>query len=154
MDSDQTLALDNQICFALYAANRAVNALYRPLLEDLKLTYPQYLVMLVLWERESAGSVTHVSDLGQRLRLDSGTLTPLLKRLAERGLLSRNRDPEDERSVVVALTPAGHALRKQACTVPDRLLCKIDLAPERLMALREELRSVLAAIEHPGATTG
>lgn len=153
MDSDQALALDNQICFALYAANRAVTALYRPLLKELALTYPQYLVMLVLWEREYEGRVTHVSDLGRRLRLDSGTLTPLLKRLSERGLLHRERDPEDERSVVVALTPEGQGLRKRAANVPGRLLCSIDLPPERLTAIRDELKSVLETIEHQVATS-
>lgn len=145
--TDSPLALDNQLCFALYAANRAVVARYRPLLAKLDLTYPQYLVMLVLWEHWQQGRETRVTDLGQRLRLDSGTLTPLLKRLAERGLVTRTRHAQDERVVLVSLTAAGEALRQTAEAIPAKLLCGIDLAPERLLALREELRAVLQAID-------
>ncbi len=145
--TDSPLALDNQLCFALYAANRAVVARYRPLLAELDLTYPQYLVMLVLWEHWQQGRETRVTDLGQRLRLDSGTLTPLLKRLAERGLVTRTRQAQDERVVLVSLTAAGEALRQTAEAIPAKLLCGIDLAPERLLALREELRAVLQAID-------
>lgn len=141
------LDLDNQICFALYAANRAVTARYRPLLADLGLTYPQYLVMLVLWEQARSGRLTRVSDLGARLRLDSGTLTPLLKRLADRGLVIRQRSQGDERVVTIALTDAGRELREQAGQVPGRLLCGIDVEPDRLVALRDELRQVLSALE-------
>ncbi|PHQ27539.1 MarR family transcriptional regulator [Marinobacter guineae] len=141
------LDLDNQICFALYAANRAVTARYRPLLADLGLTYPQYLVMLVLWEQARSGRLTRVSDLGARLRLDSGTLTPLLKRLADRGLVIRQRSQGDERVVTIALTDAGRELREQAGQIPGRLLCGIDVEPDRLVALRDELRQVLSALE-------
>lgn len=146
-ESDDALALDNQVCFALYAANRAVTARYRPLLADLDLTYPQYLVMLVLWEQEKKGAQTRVSDLGRRLRLDSGTLTPLLKRLAERDLLRRERSQQDERVVTLALTDAGRALQARAQAVPGQLLCGVALEPERLQALRQELRAVLRALE-------
>ncbi|AXS85167.1 MarR family transcriptional regulator [Marinobacter sp. Arc7-DN-1] len=142
------LSVDNQICFALYVANRAVTARYRPLLVDLGLTYPQYLVMLVLWEQARNGWLTRVSDLGARLRLDSGTLTPLLKRLADRGLVIRQRNLDDERVVTVALTKAGHDLREQAGQIPGRLLCGIDVEPGRLVALRDELRQVLSVLEH------
>ncbi|KMQ74737.1 MarR family winged helix-turn-helix transcriptional regulator [Marinobacter subterrani] len=141
------LDLDNQVCFALYAANRAVTARYRPLLKDLGLTYPQYLVMLVLWEQARLGRLTRVSDLAARLRLDSGTLTPLLKRLAERGLVSRARNQHDERVVTVSLTESGRGLQDQAEQIPGRLLCGIDVAPERLLALRNELRQVLTVLE-------
>ncbi|MBQ0748335.1 MAG: MarR family transcriptional regulator [Marinobacter sp.] len=141
------LALDNQICFSLYAANRAITARYRPLLAELELTYPQYLVMLVLWERAGAGQATRVSDLGARLRLDSGTLTPLLKRLALRGLVRRDRSVEDERVVTLSLTPQGEELRELAALIPQKLLCGLDVAPERLLALRNELNSVLRVIE-------
>ncbi|MCK2147893.1 MarR family winged helix-turn-helix transcriptional regulator [Marinobacter alexandrii] len=144
---DDTLSLDNQVCFALYAANRAVTARYRPLLADLDLTYPQYLVMLVLWEEGRSGAHTRVSDLGRRLRLDSGTLTPLLKRLEERGLLNRQRISQDERVVTLALTDVGWALQKRARSVPQQLLCGVALQPERLQALRQELRAVLTALE-------
>lgn len=140
-------SLDNQICFALYVANRAVTARYRPLLVDLGLTYPQYLVMLVLWEQARSGRLTRVSDLGARLRLDSGTLTPMLKRLADRGLVIRQRNLDDERVVTVALTKAGHDLRERAGQIPGRLLCGIDVEPGRLVALRDELRRVLSALE-------
>ncbi len=152
-DADDLLSLDNQVCFALYAANRAVTARYRPLLAELELTYPQYLVMLVLWEQARAGRKTRVSDLGRRLRLDSGTLTPLLKRLAERGLLLRQRSAEDERVVTLTLTAEGEALRARAQSVPERLLCGVGVAPERLQALRQELRAMLSALEG-GAPSG
>ncbi|MDO6440586.1 MULTISPECIES: MarR family winged helix-turn-helix transcriptional regulator [unclassified Marinobacter] len=144
---DDILALDNQICFSLYAANRAITSRYRPLLAELDLTYPQYLVMLVLWERARAGQVTRVSDLGARLRLDSGTLTPLLKRLALRGLILRERSVDDERVVTISLTGQGVDLRAHAAQVPQKLLCGLDVAPERLLALRDELNAVLRAIE-------
>ena len=146
-DNDQILALDNQICFALYAANRAVTARYRPLLEELGLTYPQYLVMLVMWETDREGLRPRVSDLGARLRLDSGTLTPLLKRLEQRDLLQRARLAEDERVVRLRLTDAGRALQATAVNVPGRLLCGLDIEPERLLLLRQELRSLLEILE-------
>lgn len=144
------LALDSQICFSLYAANRAVTARYRPLLAELGLTYPQYLVMLVLWERARAGQTTRVSDLGTRLRLDSGTLTPLLKRLALRGLIHRERNRDDERVVTISLTGQGADLRELAAQVPQKLLCGLDVSPERLLALKHELNAVLKAIEAQG----
>ncbi|MBC7184253.1 MAG: MarR family transcriptional regulator [Marinobacter sp.] len=148
-ETTELLDLDNQICFALYAANRAVTARYRPLLQELGLTYPQYLAMLVLWEHARGGQLTRVSDLGARLRLDSGTLTPLLKRLEERGLIVRRRSREDERVVTVSLTEAGTDLREQAKQIPGRLMCGIDVEPDRLVALRNELRQVLSALESP-----
>ncbi|MDK8464140.1 MarR family transcriptional regulator [Marinobacter sp. SS13-12] len=147
---DDMLALDNQLCFALYAANRAVTARYRPLLAELNLTYPQYLVMLVLWEAGQEGTTVRVSDLGKRLRLDSGTLTPLLKRLAERDLVTRLRDTSDERVVTVAPTEKGIAMRQRARDIPGRLLCGTGIDQERIVALREELRSVLSLLEAQG----
>lgn len=141
------LALDNQICFSLYAANRAITARYRPLLAELELTYPQYLVMLVLWERAQAGHATRVSDLGARLRLDSGTLTPLLKRLALRELIRRERNADDERVVTITLTRQGADLKERAVQVPQQLLGGLNLTPARLLALRNELNEVLRAIE-------
>lgn len=144
---DDMLALDNQLCFALYAANRAVTARYRPLLAELNLTYPQYLVMLVLWEASQSGTTVRVSDLGKRLRLDSGTLTPLLKRLAERGLVTRHRESSDERVVTVAPTEQGMAMRRQAQDIPGRLLCGTGIGEERIIALREELRDILSLLE-------
>ena len=138
-DEDDILTLDNQLCFALYAANRAITARYRPLLAELNLTYPQYLVMLVLWEAGENGQTVRVSDLGKRLRLDSGTLTPLLKRLAERGLVTRLRDTIDERVVTVAPTEKGSAMRQEARDIPGRLLCGTGIDQERIVELREEL---------------
>lgn len=151
---DDILALDNQLCFALYAANRAITARYRPLLAELNLTYPQYLVMLVLWEADQNGQTVRVSDLGKRLRLDSGTLTPLLKRLAERDLVTRLRDTADERVVTVAPTERGSAMRQQAREIPGRLLCGTGIDEERIVELREELRSVLSLLESREAPSG
>ena len=131
-----SLLLDDQLCFALYAAQRAVTAAYRPLLEELGLTYPQYLAMLVLWE----GDAVSVSELGQRLQLDSGTLTPLLKRLESAGLVRRERSAHDERSVRVALTGRGELLRERAEEIPQALLTATGLDEADVTRLREELR--------------
>src|SRR6476469_4394623 len=108
------LALDKQFCFALYSASHAVTKTYKPLLDQLGLTYPQYLVMLVLWEQDAI----LVKDIGARLFLDSGTLTPLLKRLQSNGLVERNRDPHDERQVRISLSEEGRALRAKALSIP------------------------------------
>src|SRR5215475_15995646 len=108
--SDQLLRLDNQICFAVYSAAHAFNRVYKPLLDRLGLTYPQYLVMLALWERDGVA----LKEIGERLFLDSGTLTPLLKRLEAAGLVKRNRSTEDERQVRIALTAQGQALKEKA----------------------------------------
>ncbi|WP_043684807.1 MarR family winged helix-turn-helix transcriptional regulator [Streptomyces xylophagus] len=130
-----SLRLDEQLCFALYAAQRALTAAYRPLLEELELTYPQYLVLLVLWER---GEST-VKDLATALRLDYGTLSPLLKRLETAGLVHRERAAHDERSVLVACTERGTALRERAARVPGALLAATELAMPEVVRLREEL---------------
>ncbi|MDL2357848.1 MAG: MarR family transcriptional regulator [Pseudomonadota bacterium] len=132
------LSLDNQFCFALYSASHAVTKTYKPLLERLGLTYPQYLVMLVLWEQDAI----LVKDIGARLFLDSGTLTPLLKRLEANRLLERRRDPHDERQVRISLTPAGRALREQAIDIPRQLLCASGQQAQVLGRLRADLASV------------
>ncbi|RPE29389.1 MarR family winged helix-turn-helix transcriptional regulator [Kitasatospora cineracea] len=137
------LLLDQQICFSLNAASRAFGGVYRTALKDLGLTYPQYLVMLVLWEH---GSLP-VKQLGERLRLDSGTLSPLLKRLEAAGLVARERSPEDERSVIVTPTPAGRALREGATAVPRRILAAAGLPLEELRTLRELLTRVTANLD-------
>jgi MarR family transcriptional regulator, organic hydroperoxide resistance regulator len=129
------LALDRQVCFALYAASRAVTQLYRPLLDELGLTYPQYLALLVLWER---GPVT-VSELGTALDLDSGTLSPLLKRLEAAGLLTRSRRAADERSVEIRLTADGERLRERAATVPRKIAKATGLRAAELVELRHTL---------------
>ncbi len=132
----EALRLDNQLCFALYGAANRMTRLYRPLLDALGLTYPQYLAMLVLWEQ----SPLTVGALGNLLDLDSSTLTPLLKRLETGGLVERRRDPEDERRVIVALTDKGRALRDQAASVPEQMICALDTPLEALQALRERLK--------------
>ena len=132
--------LDDQVCFALYSASRAVTSLYRPMLDELGLTYPQYLVMLVLWEQGS----TTVKELSSALRLDSGTLSPLLKRMESNGLVRRRRRQDDERSVEITLTERGEALRRKARSVPGRLVRALEIAGDELVALRETLRRVAA----------
>lgn len=140
------LSLDSQLCFSLYTASRALTGFYRELLEDLGLTYPQYLVMLVLWER---GPLT-VKELGRALHLDSGTLSPLLRRLQGAGLITRERADEDERVVRVAATEDGGRLRERAHSIPDALLCATELSTERARALRESLDAVTRAVEGRG----
>jgi DNA-binding MarR family transcriptional regulator len=137
-DTVEALRLDRQLCFALYGAANRVTRLYRPLLDALGLTYPQYLAMLVLWE----ASPRTVGALGEALDLESSTLTPLLKRLEAQGLIARARDPEDERRVIVTLTPAGAALRDQAKAVPEQLLCLLDRPLSELGDLRERLKTL------------
>jgi DNA-binding MarR family transcriptional regulator len=140
------LRLDHQLCFALYAASLSMTKLYKPLLEPLGLTYPQYLAMLVLWQ----GDGITVSQLGERLALDSGTLTPLLKRLESSGLVQRLRDAADERRVLLQLTPAGRALKARAVRVPQAIaaasgceLSELSELTSRLQALRRRLSASL-----------
>jgi DNA-binding MarR family transcriptional regulator len=136
--SDELLRLDNQLCFAVYSASLAMTKLYKPLLEKLKLTYPQYLVMLVLWERDGL----MVSELGERLFLDSGTLTPLLKRLEASGLVARIRDIGDERRVHVNLTAAGRKLKARAASVPACLLASSQCSVDELMTLTQQMQDL------------
>ncbi|XXF78020.1 MarR family transcriptional regulator [Myxococcaceae bacterium GXIMD 01537] len=137
------LSLDAQLCFPLYAATRAMVQAYAPLLEKLGLTYPQYLVMLVLWEAEG---VT-VKGLGERLFLDSGTLTPVLKRLEGMGLVRRERSAEDARSVKVSLTPAGRALRRKAESIPEAMMCRLGMPPKELAQLRAGLKRLFEVLQ-------
>ncbi len=137
------LLLDGQICFALNAASRAFGGVYRVLLKDLGLTYPQYLVMLVLWEDGS----TPVKQLGARLRLDSGTLSPLLKRLEAAGLIRRERSTEDERSVHAVLTEAGTALRTRAAEVPRRIAAATGFELAEIRDLQARLNRLTAALD-------
>jgi DNA-binding MarR family transcriptional regulator len=132
------LLLDRQLCFALYSASLAMTKLYKPLLDPLGLTYPQYLVMLVLWE---ADGIT-VSQLGERVALDSGTLTPLLKRLEATNLVRRLRDTADERRVLLQLTPAGRALKAQALAVPEQVASASGCALDELAALTARLKAL------------
>lgn len=136
--SPAALRLDNQVCFALYSASLAMTKLYKPLLDDIGLTYPQYLVMLVLWEQDG---IT-VSELGERLYLDSGTLTPLLKRLEASGHIRRTRDAQDERRVRIALTPQGLCLRDQAERIPHCVLESSQCTLPELVALTSQLKTL------------
>ena len=133
--ADKMLALDNQFCFALYSASLAMTKAYKPLLDNLGLTYPQYLAMLVLWQEEGL----LVKDIGERLFLDSGTLTPLLKRLQAAGLIARTRDEKDERQVRITLTPEGRALKRRARTIPEQVMCASGQSAQALGALRNQL---------------
>jgi DNA-binding MarR family transcriptional regulator len=138
------LALDSQLCFPLYAATRAVTHAYADLLAEVGLTYPQYLTMLALWEAEEPPTV---GELGQRLRLDSGTLTPLLKRLESAGHLVRRRDPADERRVLVELTSRGRDLRDHVTDVPERLLDATGLTHRDARELRRVLGTLLGNLD-------
>lgn len=132
------LALDQQLCFALYSASHAFTRVYKPLLDALDLTYPQYLVMLVLWQQDGQT----VKAIGAHLHLDSGTLTPLLKRLEAAGLIRRDRDPADERQVRIALTAEGWALKAKADAVPGAIFCALGGDAEDLPGLRDAINRV------------
>ncbi|MFG2372087.1 MarR family winged helix-turn-helix transcriptional regulator [Streptomyces sp. NPDC048504] len=140
--AEGSLLLDDQLCFALYAASRAVTARYRPLLDELGLTYPQYLVMLVLWEQDSIS----VRDLGAALQLESSTLSPLLKRLETNGLLRRERRRDDERSVAIRLTDAGERMREQAAAVPLAIGDAMGLTPAQDALTKQLLRLITANV--------
>ena len=141
--ADTLLKLDLQVCFALYSTNLAMAKVYRKLLRELDLTYPQYLVMMVLWEEGADDNAPlSVSRIGERLFLDSATLTPLLKRLENAGLLQRRRAAEDERRVEVRLTDAGRALRRRAEAIPEAVACASRCEPEELVALKEQLETL------------
>lgn len=145
MASDQVdlLALENQVCFALAVASRSVNAVYRPLLEPLGLTHPQYLVMLALWER----SPRSVRELGEELQLEPATLSPLLKRLEALGYVVRTRSTSDERVLEITTSEAGAALRPRAETIPPRIVERLGMSLDELEALRRSLRRVIAAAQ-------
>ena len=134
-------ALDQQVCFALYRASRATTAVYRPHLERLGVTYPQYLVLLALWEHDARG----VHDLCDALDLDTGTLSPLLKRLEAAGLLRRERDTKDQRNLALALTDQGKALREQAEKIPAGIVERLGMPIDELMSLHGALTQVIAA---------
>jgi len=141
------LHLDKQFCFSLYSLSRRVIQSYTPLLKPLDLTYPQYLVLLVLWQQlENEKNTISVSKLTKELKLDTGTVTPLLKRMESKGLLSRTRSTKDERIVIVELSTKGLSLREQAKKIPQSLLCQSTVEPEKVMALREQLQQMLALL--------
>jgi MarR family transcriptional regulator, organic hydroperoxide resistance regulator len=132
------LLLDNQLCFALYSTSLAMTRVYKPLLDEIGLTYPQYLAMLVLWEEDGL----MVSELGERLYLDSGTLTPLLKRLETSGLIARIRAVEDERRVHITLTAAGRKLKAKAAKIPGCILSATECSIPELMALTQQVQNL------------
>jgi DNA-binding MarR family transcriptional regulator len=144
MASYPQLELDRQLCFALYTASRAVVRTYGPLLDDAGLTYPQYITLLVLWEQPERPR--SVGELGERLHLDSGTLTPLLKRLAAMGYVTRARDADDERRVLVTLTADGVALRDRLASVPQSFLHCLGMDPAHASVLRDQLAELTASL--------
>lgn len=137
------LKLENQLCFPLYAAAKETVKLYRPLLEKMNLTYTQYIAMLVFWEHKKM----NVKELGEKLYLDSGTLTPVLKSLEAKGYVRRYRSTEDERVLLVEVTEAGRALRDEALSVPAQMACHVVLSPEESLTLYKLLYKLLSAIE-------
>lgn len=138
----QAYQLDGQLCFALYSANLAMNKVYRKQLAALLLTYPQYLVMLVLWERDGLT----VSELGEQLYLDSATLTPLLKRLQQSGLVSRTRSAKDERQVMIRLTEEGRTLQQKARAIPENMRCATQCDDSTLQAMKQQLEYLRARL--------
>ncbi len=143
MQKGATLSLDNQLCFAVYALSREMTKRYQPHLKQLGLTYTQYITMLALWEDDQ---VT-VKQLGARLLLDSGTLTPLLKKLESMGHLTRSRDRNDERSVIIALTDQGRQLKEQARDVPEKMFCKAGVSQEEADALRMHIVAMMRKVQ-------
>lgn len=137
------LKLENQICFKIYSAEREITKLYRTLLEELDVTYPQYLVLLVLWEKESLT----VKELGQKLFLDSGTLSPMLKRMEGNNLIERRRSLEDERTVNISLTKKGEDLREKAQCIPSKLLENLSIDMKELQNLNQTLSNILKTIQ-------
>lgn len=142
MTKDDALKLENQLCFSIYAASRAIIKIYRPFLEALGITYPQYLVMLVLWERKSIS----LKELGNKLYLDSGTLTPLLKRLESMELVKRERSTEDERLLCISVTEKGLTLKEQAINIPECILKSINIDIKQLVGLKHNVDELLSSI--------
>ena len=144
MANQETPKLENQICFPLYVISKEVTGMYRPFLEELDITYPQYLVMMVLWENEGLT----VNQIGEKLFLDSGTLTPLLKRLEAKSYLERKRKKEDERVVQVFLTNQGRVLQEMACSIPGKMAEKLSLSEDDLLGLKATVDKILNIIEN------
>jgi len=143
MNMIDELKLENQLCFAVYAFSREINKIYRPYLEPLGLTYTQYLVMLVLWEQDGIS----LKELGRKLKLDSGTLTPLLKKLENDGKIDRTRDKRDERNLIIYLSKQGRELMGQAENVPNNIACSLPLDIEEIVSLRDQLKGILDQLD-------
>jgi DNA-binding MarR family transcriptional regulator len=137
------LKLENQLCFAVYAFSREITKIYRPYLEPLGLTYTQYLVMIVLWEKDGIS----LKELGSKLNLDSGTLTPLLKKLENDGNIVRARDKKDERNLIIHLTDAGRELMTVAENIPDNIACNLPMDLDDIVSLRDKIKTILTEIE-------
>ncbi|RIE04584.1 MarR family transcriptional regulator [Cohnella faecalis] len=144
LERDRVMRLDNQICFAIYACSREINKLYYPLLKEINLTYTQYITMLALWEKDRVS----VKELGTRLYLDSGTLTPLLKKLEQMGFVTRVRDKNDERIVLIELTEAGAALKESAAAIPEKLFCNSGLSSDEALAALRQTTDLLHKLQH------
>ena len=138
------LKLENQACFPVYALSRVLTAHYKPILDEIGMTYPQYLVMLVLWEHQQLS----VKEIGEKLLLDSGTLTPLLKKLEARKLVSRTRSLEDERVMMISLTKDGAALKKNAENIPFSFKCSLGLSEDEMRGLRDNITTILERTKH------
>ena len=143
MDKYESIKLDNQVCFSLYASSREIIKLYKPFLDKFNLTYTQYIAMLVLWEDEKST----VKDIGKRLHLDSGTLTPLLKKIESMCLVIRYRDVNDDRVVIVELTKKGRLLKEDITEVPHEMACKINMRKEELVQLKKQLDVMLKYLD-------
>ena len=139
MDKYDALKLDNQVCFPLYAVSKGIVALYQPYLEEIDLTYTQYIAMMVMWEVKE----TNVKDLGSRLYLDSGTLTPLLKKLESKKLIKRSRDKKDERNLIISLTKEGEELKNKAVEIPFKIANCLHLSEEEATNLYKTLRKLM-----------
>ena len=142
MDNFDSLKLSNQLCFPLYACSKEIVRRYKPYLDKLDLTYTQYLVMMVLWEKKQL----NVKELGESLYLDSGTLTPVLKKLEAKGYLDRKRNPDDERNLIVGITKDGEALKKQALSVPESMASCVQLSSKEAATLYKTLYKILGSL--------
>ena len=141
--------LEDALCFGLYSAHRLMNQAYRPFLEEMGVTYPQFLVMICLWNNDKQ----NLKDIGETLLLDSGTLTPLIKRLIDGGLIVKERLSSDERKIIISLTKEGKNLRKKAEKIPGGMFCKLKLSMDRFVALREEVKVLIANLKESISST-
>ncbi|AZA73951.1 MarR family winged helix-turn-helix transcriptional regulator [Chryseobacterium indoltheticum] len=144
MENSESLKLENQICFPLYVIAKEITGLYRPFLDELDITYPQYLVMMVLWENDGLP----VNHIGEKLYLDSGTLTPLLKRLEAKGLILRKRKKEDERVVQVFISDLGKELQQKACEIPSKIYHKVGVSKEDWAELSKSVKKILNKLDN------
>jgi len=143
MEKDELLKIENQLCFKIYSVSRGITRAYRPILEKLSLTYPQYLVMLFLWENGDS----KMKEISKTLYLDSGTLTPVIKKLENTGYIKKERDKNDERDLIVALTEEGKKLKEKALEIPEQILCKTSLTFEKYTLLKKEFDELLKQLE-------